>query len=227
MSNLWLGRQTAGELGRNPSSGELGHEWIEHGGIETWHGSRPGLPSATISGGVVECRLRLAVGPLLRTGTGGRALRTATLMTAGDAEGDSGRPGISGVASEPGWQLRCRRLPSRCGGREPGRTRLPGQRQCAGTRCVRTADQPVRGLSVGQRRRQRIHQCDGPRQPRADVRTRIRHPVPGGSVRDASGTRAAQEARQGRQAHRQHAERRRRLAIPAGASRRGHQRDDL
>ncbi len=92
------------------------------------------------------------------------------------------------------------------GGSTPGRGPYGGQLN----RCHR--------LSSGQHPTQRIHR--GPRrQPRPDVRPRLRHHVPGRVLRHVAPARAARKTGQSRENHRQLSEQTGRLALPAGSGR--------
>ena len=97
-----------------------------------------------------------------------------------------------------------------------------------GRGAIRPARRPLRrATSWPARRRQRLHLRAGLHQPRADVRPRLRHAVPGRSLRHVARQRRPREAGQGRAADRQHAERRGRLALSAQGQRGRHLGHDL
>ena len=152
---------------------------------------------------------------------------TLEMMTPETDEAIKNGSGLAGSHPERRRLLRQRHLSRQHRRDQPGRPGVHVVGLEPGPRALRGADRQGPGLRDGEHVAVGLHRGGRLVDARADVFARVRHAVPGRSLRDDASAGDPREAAEGRPADHRQPEQRRGLAVPAGAARRRSVGDDL
>ena len=155
--------------------------------------------------------------PYRRSGGEGRGAVGGQADHAGGRTVDRARARNGSFRSSTTTVASARGRPGQRGGVRAGGNGVDVGRQHARPRPVRRPGEPLRRLPAGPRTAERVHIWPR-RQPRPDVRARVRHHVPCRMLRHVAPARVAGEALEGVGDHRQQPEQTGRLAISSCAA---------